>query len=141
MSDDQAPPVPGNWVVGELAGTGRWSLGKTWVDSGAARLALKVGAEHCNAYGVMHGGAMATFADAQIIAVRTYTGEEANHTPTITLSVDYIAPASEGSWLVAETTFLRATQTMLFTQAVIRIGERVVARSNAIYRNNPKGRG
>jgi acyl-coenzyme A thioesterase PaaI-like protein len=83
----------------------------------------------------MHGGAMATFADAQIVAVRSYTPDVSSHTPTITLSVDYLAPAPVGSWLVLTARLLKSTRTLLFTQGLVTIGEQVVARTSAIYRN------
>jgi uncharacterized protein (TIGR00369 family) len=138
MNSTEAPPLPGNWVSGVDIGTGAWSIGLLWFDRAKGLMALKVGAEHCNAYGTLHGGAMATYADGQAGAVIEYHEDDPEgHTPTISLSVDYLAPVPVGAWLVADVTLLKVTRTMIFTQAVMTVGERVVARTNAIYRNVP----
>lgn len=90
---------------------------------------------HCNAHGSMHGGALATLADAQAYAVRDYSGAIDDHTPTVSLSVDYLAPVAVGDWLLVDVTLLKTTRTLLFTQGIMSVGDRVVARSNIIYRN------
>lgn len=135
VSTSDGPQIPGDWVSDRLSNTGAWTIGRVWIDRTRRRYAMKVGAEHCNAFGVMHGGAMATFADAQAVAVRNYTSDPENHTPTVTLSVDYLAPVAQGSWLMLESTLLRTTRTLIFTQAVVTVDGLPVARSNAIYRN------
>jgi uncharacterized protein (TIGR00369 family) len=136
MANDDRPPFSGDWTRGELANTGSWSLGDVWVDR-ARGICIRVGPQHCNALGVMHGGAMATFVDAQVFAAPGYDYDPAAHTPTITLSLDYLAPAPLDQWIVMEASVLRMTRTMVFTQAVVTIEGQPVARSNAIYRNHP----
>lgn len=128
------PPLPGNWVTGIVTRTGDWTVGDLWVDWENRRYALLVGERHCNATGTMHGGAMATFLDGQAFV---YQDPQANdqHTPTISLSVDYLARAAPGDWLVAEVALIKKTKTMLFTEAKAYVGTRIVARSSAIYRN------
>ncbi|RSY79320.1 PaaI family thioesterase [Sphingomonas koreensis] len=136
MTDDRHPPFPGDWERTELSNTGAWTVGHVWLDRTQGRYCMLVGPEHCNAFGTMHGGAMATFVDAQVVAVRPYTGEVANHTPTVTLSVDYLAGVRVGSWVMLTATVLRTTRTMIFSQALVTVEDAVVARTNAIYRNN-----
>ena len=129
------PDLPGNWTADFETGVGNWSLGRLWLDRETARLAVRITEAHCNAFSVMHGGAMATFADAQCLAVRGYSGEAHDHTPTVSLSVDYLSPAPLGAWAVAEVTLLRTTRTLIFTQALILANGKPAARSSAIYRN------
>ena len=136
MIDDR-PPFPGEWTRGELANTGPWSLGQVWLDRANGGMCMMVEPRHCNALGVMHGGAMATFVDAQVLAAPGHDYDPAAHTPTITLSVDYLAPAPAGQWLLMAASVVRRTRTMIFTQALVTIAGEPVARSNAIYRNNP----
>lgn len=76
---------------------------------------------------------MATFLDAQILGA--FGEPRLEHMPTITLTVDYVAPVIVGSWVEAAVTLIRATRTMVFTQAVVSVGDAIVARSNGIYRN------
>lgn len=138
MTAQEPPPLPGDWLPAWDAGSGPWNIGVLWYNRAEGRMALHVGEQHCNAYGSLHGGAMATFVDGQAAAVLNYYEDDpSGHTPTISLSVDYIGPVPSGSWLVADVTMLRATRTMIFTQAVVTVDGQVVARSNAIYRNVP----
>lgn len=55
--------------------------------------------------------------------------------PTISMTIDYIAPAVLGDWLEGETTLLRVTKSMLSRQTVASVGESVVLRASCIYRN------
>lgn len=136
--DAQAgPPLPGTWEAAVVTRTGPWTVGQLWADWGACRYALLVEEHHCNAMGMMHGGAMATFLDGQAFVLRL--PESASHTPTISLSVDFLAPPQVGEWLVATVEHVKTTRSMIVTQALARIGDRIVARSNAIY-SNPSGK-
>lgn len=129
------PPLPGEWVGCPVHGSGNWTVGDIWVDRTAGRMALFVTEQHCNAYGVMHGGALATLVDSQSIAVRDYSGGAADHTPTVSLSVDYIGPIPRDHWLLVDVTLLQVTRNLIFTQAVMTVDGAAVGRSNAIYRN------
>jgi acyl-coenzyme A thioesterase PaaI-like protein len=129
------PPLAGDWSNDYPANDGAWSVGTIWLDWPGHRLALWIEPRHCNALGVMHGGAMATLADSQCLAVRRYAPGGSDHTPTISLDVDYLAPAPVHSWLVVQVTLLRTTRSLVFTQAVISVDDSPVARSTAIYRN------
>lgn len=99
-------------------------------------MAFRVAPNHVNPVGGCHGGAMATFADAQIVAVYDASGTADQHTPTINLSMDYLAPAPLGAWVEAEVRLIRKTRTLIFTQAIISTGGEPIARTSAIYRNN-----
>jgi acyl-coenzyme A thioesterase PaaI-like protein len=137
MATDNRPPFAGEWINEELGNTGQWSLGPVWLNPTVGGYCMQVGPQHCNALGVMHGGAMATFADAQMIADPDHSYDPARHTPTITLSVDYLAPAPEAAWILLTGRVLRRTRTLIFTEASVTIDDGLVARSNAIYRNHP----
>jgi acyl-coenzyme A thioesterase PaaI-like protein len=57
------------------------------------------------------------------------------HTPTISLSVDYIAPAPLGAWVEANVILIKETKSLIFTQALITTNGEPVARANVTYRN------
>ena len=78
---------------------------------------------------------MATFLDGQAIAVVDIIAGASTHIPTISLHVDYLAPPVVGDWLIADVTLVKTTRTMIFTQAIVTVGERAVARAHAIYSN------
>ncbi|ALJ16512.1 PaaI family thioesterase [Sphingopyxis macrogoltabida] len=136
MNNVERPAVDGNWERTFVTNTGPWSIGEIWIDRESARYCLLVKPEHCNATGAMHGGAMATFLDGHGMVVISLEEDGSNHTPTISLHVDFLAPPLAGDWLVAHVELIKKTRTMIFTQAIARVGERVMARSHAIYRNN-----
>lgn len=81
---------------------------------------------------------MLTFLDGQLFVIAHDRISRA-HTPTISLSVDFLAPPVAGDWLVAEVQHVKTTRSMIVTQALAKVGDRVVARSNAIY-NNTEGK-
>ena len=128
------PPISGTWEPGEVTRTGPWTVGDLWVDWASARYALLVEEAHCNALGVMHGGAMATFLDGQAFVLRDHI-PGGRHIPTITLNVDFLAPPIVGEWLIAEVEHIKTTRSMIVTQALAKVGDRVMARSSVIYSN------
>ena len=128
------PPLPGEWVEGHVTRTGPWSVGDLWIDWNNKRYALLIQEHHCNATGFMHGGAMTTFLDGQAFVLEAIDTREA-HTPTVSLSVDFLARPAPGDWLVAEVELVKKTRTLIFTEAKAKVGDRVMARSNATYRN------
>lgn len=129
------PPIEGAWDKAKVPRTGAWSIGQLWADWQRGRYCLLVDDRHCNGMGAMHGGAMATFLDGQLFALRLDLPAH-THTPTISLSVDFLAPPKAGEWLVAEVQHVKTTRTMIVTQALAKVGERVMARSSAIYSNS-----
>ena len=128
--------LAGDWQATEVTNTGAWTVGTVWLDRATRRYALQVGAQHCNGLGMMNGGAMATFLDGQAFVVEELAADGTNHTPTISLHVDYLAPPKSGDWLVAAVSLIKITKSMIFTQAIVTVGDRVVARSHAIYSNS-----
>ncbi len=138
MADDGPKHIAGNWQLTEVTNTGAWSVGPIWLDRPTGRYAMKVEPHHCNAVGAMNGGAMATFVDGQAFAVCERAADGSDHTPTISLHVDFMAPPKTGDWLVADVTLVKTTKSMIFTQALVTVGERVVARSHAIYSNTQR---
>lgn len=131
------PPIAGDWQAGSVTRTGAWTVGEVWIDWATGRYALLVEERHCNETGMMHGGAMATFLDAQAFVVVDDTLKHV-HTPTISLSIDFLAPPQLGDWLVAEVQLVKVTRSMIVSQALAKVGSRVVARSNAIYSNTQR---
>jgi len=128
--------VPGDFEP-LLRATGFASaFGTVYLNRKTTTLGFRITACHVNATGNCHGGAMATFADMQIAAiVRSGLIATERHTPTINLSVDYIAPVPLGAWVEANVILIKQTKSLIFTQALITVNGQSVARANAIYRN------
>ncbi|MDB5577846.1 MAG: thioesterase superfamily protein [Bradyrhizobium sp.] len=129
MTQDVPPgfePAPLN--VGYNAG-----FGPSYFNAQERKIGFRVAPHHLNPGGTCHGGAIATFADMQIMVA----GDDpyVTHKPTISLSIDYLAPPPLGAWVEAEVTCPKVTRSMVFTQALITADGEIVARSSAIYRN------
>jgi uncharacterized protein (TIGR00369 family) len=131
------PPeqVPAGYAAIDLGKGYSAAFGPVFIDRAGQRVAFRVAEQHGNPVDTCHGGALATFADAQIVAV--HEGAEAGkpHTPTITLTVDYLVGIPVGALVEAQVTLVKATRTMLFTQSLMTVDGAIVARSSAIYRN------
>ena len=130
--------VPEGFSLADLGcGFGR-DFGAVYLDRPGRRLGFWVSERHGNATGACHGGAMATFADTQLMALQAGPEEGASHSPTISLALDYLAPAPVGAWVEAAVTLVKATRSMLFTQAIMTVDGQSVARATAIYKNTAK---
>jgi len=95
-------------------------------------LGFRVQEHHLNVANTLHGGAIATFADWQILAAQKLIGLDI-HAPTINLSLDYLSMAVLGDWIECTVRLQKQTRTMIFTHAEITSGENLIARANAIY--------
>ena len=102
---------------------------------GGLRLGMRIGRRHINPHQTCHGGILASFADMQVyVAQQEDPALRYMLMPTISLSLDYLAPVVLGDWLEGHTTILRATRSTLFQHTVAMVGERPVVRSSGIYR-------
>jgi acyl-coenzyme A thioesterase PaaI-like protein len=110
-------------------------LGCIYVDRATARMGMWAVNELGNPVDTLHGGAMATFLDCQLVPLRGDALKGTNHRPTISLSIDYMAPVPIGSWVEAQVSLSRETRSMVFTQTIVTVEGRAVARSSAIYSN------
>lgn len=87
---------------------------------GQLQLGFRVEQRHTNPMGICHGGMLATFADMLVPCARMYLqGAERRFLPTISLQLDYLAPAALGTWVQGEAQILRTTRSMVFAQGLI----------------------
>ncbi len=102
-------------------------------DAGKAQLTMPVTSEHLQAYGVIHGGALASLIDAAIgLAVHTTLGPD-EATTTTNLNVMYSSPAHEGL-LLAEASLVRRGGTIIYGDCRIEDTQgRLIAHGSATY--------
>ena len=100
---------------------------KTRALDGSKIYGLRTDASHCNAIGSVHGGVVTGVLD-QAIAIEAWNA--ANRQPTVTLQMDTAARA--GDLLEASATLRHATRSMLFVDADLHAGERLVATATAV---------
>jgi len=101
---------------------------------GVPVLGFLVKDQHINPLGVCHGGIIASLADMQALGAQQLAGITDRYTPTISLTVDYIAPTKLGAWVQIRTILLRATQSLLFSQGLITADDMLVARTSAVFK-------
>jgi acyl-coenzyme A thioesterase PaaI-like protein len=132
---DYSQSVPPGFERLDLGAGFALQFGPIYLNRPAQRLGFRVVSHHLNPVATCHGGVLATFADMQIAAVRPPSDISSKHWPTVSLSLDYLAPVRLHSWLEAAVTCVKTTQTLVFTQALLTVEGEPVARTAAIYRN------
>lgn len=137
LSDADAPPegfVPlGNATEGERF-NGPYYIRR---DGGSATLGFRVHKRHLNAAGMCHGGLLAVFAD--MLGYGINVGDHSGAAPTITLSLDFLAPVREGQWVEASPELTRDTRSLTFFRALMTVDGQAIARCNGIYKKRTTG--
>jgi len=95
-------------------------------------LGLRARAEHLNTRGVVHGAILAALLD--VVCGRN-CGARTEHPSlvTVSLTVDYIAPARDGDWLEASATVTRVGRRLAFADGLVDAGGKPVAKASAVF--------
>jgi len=103
------------------------------------KLGFRVEARHTNPMGICHGGMMASFCDMLLpISVHRKSREVGlRFLPTISLQIDYLAPAPLGAWIEGEAQVLRATRSLVFVQGLVSADGTPVARASGVFKIGP----
>lgn len=102
------------------------------------QLGFRVAEHHTNLRGVLHGGMLATFADTLLPYAAMYQALAGRHfLPTISLQIDYLAPAALGAWVQGEAEVLRSTRNMVFMQGIVTADDTPIARLSGIFKIGP----
>lgn len=113
-------------------------LGPFWSKPSETQVALglRLQRRHCNSAGAAHGGFVATLADLGLIhaaaVMRERAGWPRHHLTTVSLSLDYLAPAKEGCWLEVRAEVSRLGRNLCFTEGVMLADGRRVARASGV---------
>ncbi len=102
------------------------------------QLGFRVAEHHTNLRGVLHGGMLATYADTLLPYAAMYQALGGRHfLPTISLQIDYLAPAAFGAWVQGEGEVLRTTRNMVFMQGLATADDMPIARLSGIFKIGP----
>jgi len=103
------------------------------------QLGFRVEARHTNPMRICHGGMMASFCDMLLpISVHRKSSEVGmRFLPTISLQIDYLAPAPLGAWVQGEAQVLRTTRSLVFAQGLVEADGTPVARVSGIFKIGP----
>lgn len=105
----------------------------TAMEGGYGLIGFRVQNYHLNPAGNCHGGILATLADMSLTPMLEDQGDP-QHTPTISMSLDYIAGAPKGAWVQARSHILRRTRRMIFSECHITADAELAVRASVIYR-------
>lgn len=102
----------------------------TRLGPGESQLEVETSAKHSNPLGVIHGGLMTSLADAAMGNAIRSLGITA---VTADISVAMIAAASFGERLVGKGKVVKAGQNLIFAEAGVWAGERLISRSKGTF--------
>ena len=106
-------------------------------DDGIARGAFMPDGRHVNGHGIVHGGALVTFADAMAASLvhLTLDGQWA---VTVTLNTEFMGAGVSGTPIEATGRVVRATKSMVFVQGhVEQNGQPILAFSSVLKKVTP----
>jgi acyl-coenzyme A thioesterase PaaI-like protein len=90
--------------------------------------------DHCNAQDFVHGGMLGAFLDGLLAqAVRRESGGPV--AVTIHLSVDFLAAARAGEWVIGERVVTRDGRGVMFVEGRLHSGGRDVVRGSGVFRS------
>lgn len=128
--------IPGGFAPIDIGGEFIGVNGPLYLRHNDARLELGFYVEerHTNRMGGCHGGMMATFCDMLLpITTRSLVPEIGNvFLPTISIHVDYLAPASLGAWVQGSAEVLHITKFLAFAHGLVTADGKLVARTSGV---------
>jgi uncharacterized protein (TIGR00369 family) len=110
-------------------------VGPIWrsEENGQPRFGFIVAPKHLNRAGNLHGGMLMTLADqAMAMTARQATGGKRH--ATIELNIQFVGAVKLGEFVVAHPEVVRATRSVVFMQAKMLVGTRVVVTTNGIWK-------
>ncbi len=136
-----APAVPAGFERLTLGGPFIQNNGPLYVrrEGSAVQFGFRVEQRHVNTLGNLHGGMMATFCDMLLpLSVHYKTTELAGRfLPTVSLQVDYLAPAHVGMWVQGEAAPLRITRSLVFAQGLVTADGEACAGVSGVFKIGP----
>jgi uncharacterized protein (TIGR00369 family) len=98
------------------------------------RFGFRVAPRHCNPRPVCHGGMLATFLDIALARGVRVVADVAAPLPTVSLSLDYLDPASLEEWVDARVSVVRAGRATCFVHAMLHASNKPVLRGSGVYK-------
>jgi acyl-coenzyme A thioesterase PaaI-like protein len=127
--------IPDGFTPMTRAGPFAETNGPLYVRAADAALGFHVVHKHCNPVNLCHGGWLGTFLDMQmsLFAIRE-SGMRDCFLVTVSLSLDYLAPAHVGAWVVGNATVLGRKGSLIFIQGAASCSGALVVRSSGVYK-------
>jgi len=110
-------------------------VGPIWrrEENGQPRFAFVVAPKHLNRAGNLHGGMLMTVADQSMaMTARVATGGKRH--ATIELNIQFVGGVKVGEFVESQPEVVRATRSLVFMQAKMFVGPRLVVTTNGIWK-------
>ncbi|GBQ99917.1 putative esterase [Gluconacetobacter liquefaciens] len=96
---------------------------------------FRVEPRHCNHAGTCHGGMIATVFDGYMAMAAMFEHDlQVPILPTMSLSVDFLAPGLPDDWIGFSADVLRVTRSAVFVQGLARVKGKPIARASGVYK-------
>lgn len=110
-------------------------IGPVLVREDGDELVFGVRAEerHANHRGTVQGGFLSTFADFALGRAIEADADDDQDRATVSLTVDFLKPASPGDWIESRTRVDRVGGTLSFADCSLSVDGREIVRARAVY--------
>jgi uncharacterized protein (TIGR00369 family) len=133
-------PPPGFRAVSRYCGQFIAHCGPVFgrVENDELVLGFRVLPHHTNPLDCAHGGMLASLADMVLACGAMYRPEGWGRIlPTISLQMDFFAPARLGAWVEGRCDVLKATGSLVFTQCLVHADGQPALRASAVFKLGP----
>lgn len=102
-------------------------------DDGAPVLGVRAEERHVNHRGTVQGGLLSTFADFALGRAIEFDATDDHDRATVSLTIDYLKPATPGDWIEARTRVDRVGGTLAFADCALTVEDREIVRARAVF--------
>jgi len=101
-----------------------------------AKCRLMLTEDHTNRHGALHGGIAAAVLDNAMGATASLTADETGKAPflTVSMTINYHAPARAGDLLEAEGRITGGGSALVFIAGELRTGDRLIATASGVFK-------
>jgi uncharacterized protein (TIGR00369 family) len=127
--------TPGGWAPYENQGPFVENIGPVHVRQDGDELVFGLRAEerHTNHRGTIQGGLLSTFADFALGRAIEADADDGKDRATVSLTVDFLKPATPGDWIESRTRVERVGGTLAFADCSLTVDEREIVRARAVW--------
>lgn len=96
-------------------------------------LGLRAEDRHTNHRGTVQGGLLSTFADFALGRAIEFDAQDGKDRATVSLTVDFIKPATPGDWIESRTKVDRVGSTLSFADCSLTVDGKEIIRARAVW--------
>src|SRR3954449_12524088 len=102
-------------------------------EGGAPVFGMRVEARHANHRGTIQGGLLSTFVDFALGRAIEADADDGKDRATVSLTVDFLKPATPGDWIESRARVERVGGTLAFADCSLTVDGREIVRGRAVW--------